>query len=151
MRFPYSSLIAADPASGDFLVFRRPEIPVTIIGPAGWVTYIGLVDTGSDNTIFPKSVADYLRIRLEPASVGAATAFGGNRVEFQAGDVELRVAVDGESVRWPTPVCFFDFPTQEDETVILGHSGFLDYFLASFDGKLGVLTLVANDELPASS
>ena len=33
--------------------------------------------------------------------------------------------------------------------IILGHTGFLEYFTATFDGKFGALTLVPNDELPA--
>ena len=62
MNFPYSTIISHDPDSGDFLLLRRPEIPITIGGPEREAAYVGLVDTGSDNTIFPLSVADYLGI-----------------------------------------------------------------------------------------
>jgi hypothetical protein len=37
---------------------------------------------------------------------------------------------------------------KERSAVILGHAGFLDYFEATFDGKLGTLSLRANDDLP---
>ena len=52
---------------------------------------------------------------------------------------------------WNTPVCFFEFPTANEETVILGHAGFLDYFTATFDGKLGIVTLIPNDDFPLSN
>ena len=124
MKFPYSSLIAAAPDSDDYVVFRRPELPVTIVGPAGWVTLIALADTGSDNTIFPKSVADYLRIPLQPMPGGSASVIGGQRVELLSGDVALRLEAEGAIVQWSTPVFFFDFSSPEEETVILGHAGF---------------------------
>lgn len=148
MKFPYSSLIASDPSSSDFVILRRPEIPITIIGPAGWVTCLGLVDTGSDNTIFPKTLADYLHIRLNEETTSSATSFGGSRVDLEIGEVELRIEANGESFRWRTPVSFFDFASHDEEMVILGHAGFLDYFLAAFDGKLSDVSLAASDEMP---
>ena len=33
---------------------------------------------------------------------------------------------------------------------VVGSSGFLDYFTATFDGKAGHLTLVPNEDLPAA-
>ena len=111
---------------------------------------MGLVDTGSDNTILPKSVADRLGVPL----VGTgppATVFGGHHVQLLVGDVTLQLEAEGEVLRWTAQVHFFDFVDEEDETVILGHSGFLDYFTATFDGKQGTLNLIPNDELPAVS
>jgi hypothetical protein len=150
MRFPYSSVISIGSGSGEFLLLRRPGIPVVIIGPQGSATYIGLVDTGSDNTIFPKSVADYLGIPCEPIT-GAANVFGGHRVQLLNGNAVLKLEVDGDSCAWNAALCFYDFPSPEDETVIFGHNGFLDYFTATFDGELGVLTSLPNSELPSTS
>jgi hypothetical protein len=149
--FPYSSIISADPGTGDFLLFRRPEIPVTISGPIGSATYVGLVDTGSDNTIFPRSVAELLGISVQTSSGPAASVFGGQRVQLLTGEAILKLESDGQTLIWKTAVCFFDFATPEEETVILGHSAFLDYFTATSDGKSGVLTLIPNDELPSAS
>jgi hypothetical protein len=114
------------------------------------MTLIGLVDTGSDNTIFPKSVADHLQIATESASGPAANAFGGQRIQLLNGDATLLLESDGETCSWKTVTCFFNFDSPEDETVILGHAGFLDYFTATFDGKSATLTLIANDELPTN-
>lgn len=124
---------------------------MTVIGAAGTGSYSGLVDTGSDNTILPKSVADRLGVPLVAAPGPPATVFGGHHVQLLVGQVTLQWEVDGEVVRWRVEVYFFDFADEEDETVILGHSGFLDYFTATFDGKQGILTLIPNDELPAVS
>jgi len=149
MIFPYTAIIAESPDGSDFLLLRRPEIPVTVVGAVRSAAFIGLVDTGSDQTILPKSIADYLGIALEPTTGPAARTFGGHSVRLLAGDVVFKLEADGESLIWKTPVAFFDFPAKDDETLILGHSGFLDYFTATFDGKLGVLTLNPNDDLPA--
>jgi hypothetical protein len=62
--------------------------------------------------------------------------------------VILKLQSVEESLTWKTTVFFHDFAAAEDETVILGHLGFLEYFTAVFDGKLATLALTPNDELP---
>jgi hypothetical protein len=150
MKFPYSSVITAAPGSSDFYLIRRPEIPVTICGPSGRMTLIGLVDTGSDNTIFPKSVADQLNIATSATAVPTATAFGGQRIEMRTGDVVLMLEPKDEpAFGWPTTVSFFDFASPGDEAVVLGHAGFLEFFTAIFDSSGTELTLIANDDSAA--
>jgi predicted aspartyl protease len=147
MIFSYQPIISLAPDGVDYVLLLRPEIPVTVIGATGQATYLGLVDTGSDNTILPKSVADRFGVRL--VDVGpSAKVFGGNQVRLKVGPVTLRLEAEGEVVQWPVEVHFYDFPDEEDEMVILGHSAFLDYFTATFDGKQGTLNLVPNDNLP---
>ena len=149
MIFYYQPIVSLAPDGRDYLLILRPEIPVTVIGPTGEATYLGLVDTGSDNTILPKSVADRLGVPL----VGTgppATVFGGHQVKLLTGNVTLQLEAEGEVLRWTAQVHFFDF-ADEEETVILGHAAFLDYFTATFDGKQGTLNLIPNDELPAVS
>jgi len=149
MIFPYSSIVAPAPDGDDYILVRRPEIPITIVGPAGSGTYIGLVDTGSDNTILPVSIANDLGIVLETVQGATATVFGGHRVQLLMGQAALKLEADsGESVEWKTHLFFFEFAAQEHEAVILGHSGFLDYFAATFDGHHCTVNLVANADLP---
>lgn len=147
MKFPYNTLLSEDPQSGDYLVFRRPEIPITISHNQLHATLIGLVDTGSDFTIFPKSVAEYLQLPLVD-SPGTSSAFGGHEVKLLEGSAMLQLATDDQTLAWPAEIRFCDFARAADETVILGHYGFLDFFTAIFDGKEGILTLVPNDEFP---
>lgn len=149
MKFAYASIIAQAPGESDFLLLRRPEIPVTIVGPGGTATFIGLVDTGSDHTILPYSVASLLGVTIDQLDGPSASVFGGHKVQLLQGNVVFQLTADeGETISWTTPVCFFEFPQNVDEALILGHAGFLDYFTATFDGKEAVLTLIPNDELP---
>jgi hypothetical protein len=147
MIFPYQPVIVAGPG-GDFLELLRPEIEVSIVGRSGMATFVGLVDTGSDNTIFPKSIADDLGIPLTPSSSPPAKSFGGHSIPLSAGTVLLQLASDEIIVRWQSMINFYDFDSPELETVILGHAGFLEFFSATFDGKDGTLTLTPNDEIP---
>lgn len=147
MIFYYQPIVSLAPDGRDYLLILRPEIPVTVIGPKEEGTYSGLVDTGSDNTILPKSVADQLGIPLVSGGP-PATVFGGHHVHLEVGQVTLQLEAEGEVVRWSAEVQFFAFADEADETVILGHAGFLDYFTATFDGKRGTLSLIPTDELP---
>ena len=67
------------------------------------------------------------------------------------GDVELELEEQQERVRWKSRVQFYDFANPEDETLILGHAGFLDYFSAMFDGEKGLLSLTSNSTLPETA
>ncbi len=149
MIFSYSVVVSQDQESGDYLLFRRPEVPVTMIGPARTRTLLGLVDTGSDHTIVPMSVADNLGLDVNEFAITTANVFGGQSVRLQSGEVVLRLEADGATVTWPTLVSFFDFPSEADETIILGHAGFLEFFTSTFDGELESLTLVPNRNLPS--
>ena len=149
MNFPYSSVILADPQSGDFALTHRPEIPITISGPNGSVALIGLVDTGSDFSIFPQAIAELLGIGLLPIANRGASVFGGSPVPLLSGTATLTVEQDDESLRWETSVEFFDFGHESDTTAILGYSGFLEFFTAIFDGDSLLLSLLANQNLPA--
>ena len=109
-----------------------------------------LVDTGADNTILPMSVADVCGIPTEAGLGPQMEAYGGQKIPTRFGNVTFELGEDDEAVRWQARVQFFDFITPDGESLILGHSGMLDYFSADFDGQEAVLTLTVNDELPAS-
>lgn len=147
MKFPYSTGVFESADSDDFYLVRRPEIPVTIIGENGSATVLALVDTGSDSTIFPLSVADHLGIEVEHDSTPLARSFAGHQVSLLSGVAFLEIESGDEPLRWQAPVCFFDFDSPDQETAVLGHEGFLEFFTAIFDGKACELTLEANDEL----
>ena len=77
-------------------------------------------------------------------------AYGGQKIPSQFGNVTFELGAGDEAVRWTARVQFFDFATPDGESLILGHSGMLDFFSADFDGQEAVLTLTVNDELPAT-
>ena len=148
MKFPYQPLIWFDGLTRSFDDVMRPEIELTVHGPSASVSYSALVDTGADQVVLPCSLARRLGVTLDPSRTRPAKVFGGSCLAFQSGKVELEVGPTGQSVRWATTVCFLDFDSQEDEVLILGHAGFLDYFTASFDGEQAELTLRPNDRVP---
>jgi hypothetical protein len=91
-----------------------------------------LVDTGADNTILPESIADVLGIPLQKCKGPSATAFGGQEIALSFADIELELVHPDRSFRWETRV-FFVSGGSDKEAIILGHQGFLDYFIATFD------------------
>lgn len=146
MRFPYTTAISQDPDTKDYLFFRRPELHVRLVGPEGSQMFVGLVDTGSDRTIFPRDAADALGIELSQGP-GGALGFGGHGINLLVGEGMLEIEADGERIAWRAEMWFAEFAT-EDDAVLLGHAGFLDYFRAEFDGEQSELTLLPNGQMP---
>jgi hypothetical protein len=77
----------------------------------------------------------------------AARAFGGQAIPRFYADVELELARADGRLRWPAHVYFLTAGTDE-ETIIRGQQGFLDYFTATFMGEECVLDLEPNSYLP---
>ncbi len=148
MRFPYTLSVARSIDNGEEIVLLRPEIPIRVYGPAGAAEMLALVDTGSDNSILPLSIARDLGIKTTLGKGPAATAYGGQQIALSFAEVELEVSQDDTLVRWRSRLYFADFPGDMEKAVILGHEGFLDYFTATFDGGDCVVTLEPNDGIP---
>lgn len=149
MKFPYRPIIWFDKAKNSFDQVMRPEIKLIVHGPNESVVYRALVDTGSDDVVLPASIARYLGVAVSPAP-RAGRAFGGSRLEFLIGDLELEIRADSQAIRWQTEVKFLEFPSEEDEVLVLGHGGFLEFFTATFDGEQAELTLELNNRFPKS-
>ncbi len=147
MRFDYACNISAVTDSGDFLTVFRPEIQIRIHGPLGSKLFDALVDTGSDNTIFPASAARLLGIRVVRATGPDAQAFGGQEIALSYAEVELELIHSDGNLRWPAPAYFLAEDAKE-ETVLLGRDGFLEYFTATFIGDEFALELQPNEYLP---
>ncbi len=148
MKFSYSGVLAPAPDSGEEVVIFRPEVPLTVHGPNGSRQYVALVDTGADNTVFPAAVARHLGIQTVEGRGPAAVAFGGQRLSLSYADVKLSLTGPEETLQWLARVFFVENPGSDDETLVVGHQGFLDFFVATFDGHECELELVATDELP---
>lgn len=148
MKFPYSAIVSFDPDTGEPMLLLRPEIEIRIWGPNGFRNYLALVDTGADNTIFPRSAATALGIPLRPPRGGQSKSFGGHIVAIELGDAEMEISSTGESYRWPQRLHFYDTSGEDEEVAILGHVGFLEFFTATFDGKSAWLELVPYGTFP---
>jgi predicted aspartyl protease len=151
MKFSYSAVVAPAPDSGEQLVIFRPEVPLTLHGPNGSRQYIALVDTGADNTILPIAVAHHFGIETVAAQGPAAVAFGGQRILLSYADVELSLSDSDATLRWLARVFFVEDAESDEETLVVGHQGFLDFFVAIFDGSECELELIPTVELPSAS
>ncbi len=151
MKFPYSGFISRAPDTGDEVVIFRPEIPLRLHGVNGFAAYLALVDTGADNSMFPLSIARELGIETNKAKGPGATAFGGQEISLSFADIALEISEQNATVCWEARVHFFDFANSELETLVVGHQGFLDFFVATFDGGQMTLDLQPNNDMPLVS
>jgi len=148
MRFAYLASISRSPVDGEPDLVHRPEVPIRIIGPNLSSSHYGLVDTGADNTILPARLVDELGVTTVATSGPGVDAFAGGNVAVSAAEVTLALSDGEDQVRWTTDVLCCRFARPEDEMVILGYQGFLEYFTATFDGENCELELVPNARLP---
>lgn len=126
----------------------QPKIPVVLAGPKGERRFNALVDTGSDLTILPVyDVAELTGVKINRRT--RATVQGrseAHREELFLGEsCKLLLLGDDESYQWETNVWFSD---DDASPPILGHVGFLEFFLAMFDGLKRELTLSPNKNFP---
>jgi hypothetical protein len=133
MRFRYQRYRTKSPVLPGGIV-TRPEISVKVICPAGSVKLDALVDTGSDLTLLPRWVAGQIGVAVDDTMRWPVGGIAGQTLEASPGDLELEIASDGSSYRLATTVAFVNYPAGSKAMVILGHSGFLDYFRVTFDG-----------------
>ena len=147
MKFAYREYLTQLPGTSDFRLILRPVISIRIAGPriTGW--WDALVDTGADETLLPRSLAELLEIELEEAT-SQAIGITGDKLTVHYGEVEFHVANADDNVTWRTTVGFVEFKSSDDEVIVLGHGGFLDYFTAKFDGERAELKLTPNSLLP---
>ena len=113
-------------------------------GPRRTVTVQALVDTGSDETVFPASLANALGIELDYGATGQASAVGGHEVRLVPGSATLLLSQRAEEYRWRSTVAFLEVDQPEDEIILLGFAGFLEFFEARFDSDNYTVTLIPN-------
>jgi hypothetical protein len=146
---PYMAIPASRPipSLGGSLFRHRPILAVRLAGPAGMKVRDGLLDTGSDDTVFDDSLAGVLGVDLRQAEermVGLAGRPTPVRCRYAA--VELRIS-DGvtETYEWSAIVGFVAGPLHYN---LLGHAGFLQYFRSDFDGEARLVTIIPKPSFP---
>ncbi len=126
----------------------RPVISLTVIGPAGKETPYALVDTGSDDVVFPIDLAHRLGIDLSQApqrqSQGVGSA-GGVAVLFAP--VILSLSDSVQTVRWRATV---GFTSASLRFCLLGVAGGLEFFQTILDVPQRTLELHPHATLPAT-
>jgi hypothetical protein len=122
-------------------------VSITLIGPSGSYLMDGLIDSGSDETIFPEFVAGIVGIDLSGATSLPTRGIGAGSVVVRFVDVTLRIADSHERHEWSALVGFAPLGRR---IAILGFAGFLQYFTATLHGDLERLELTVNALYPGT-
>ena len=150
MKIPYQPFpVGATPLipSG---VIHEPRVPLYLLGPSGLASYSALLDTGAAHCIVPASEAAALGIDLADAEQIETAGFTGDSLTLSLAPVDFRISHGGQSFQWPAFVGFAPFANPEDEIVLLGHLGCLDYFRTTFDGDAREVELVPTEAFPGT-
>ena len=131
------------PSLGGGLVRYRPIMAIRVGGPAGSWILDGLLDPGSDDTIFPEWVAPVIGLDLS-AAVDHHLHLAGRASPLRCRyfSTTLRIT-DGkqESYEWDAVVGFVAIPLK---CPLLGQAGFLQYLDFNFRGADHIADLSPN-------
>lgn len=123
----------------------RPVLAVRLIGPLSSRPYDGCIDTASDDTIFPRSLAQALGIDLTGAPQGPARPASGVVISYLYARVTRRVTDGLEECAWEATVGFADLRLR---WALLGHAGFLEFFDTDLRGARREVILAPNPSFP---
>lgn len=148
MKFPYQHYRTPPSLLDGSEELWRPEIPLHLIGKTGELFTYGLLDTGADGVLISRSIADDVGIGRDESSRWDVRGVSGESLEAVLGHVEIEVMDHQESVCWlmPVGVVTFDDPANND-IVLLGQTGFLQYFDTRFLGAKHFVELLPNGTL----
>jgi len=150
LRFPLRGFRSSTPIPSlrGGLIRCKPVIPITIFGPRGQQARLALIDTGSDDVVFPIALANHLGIDLSQApqrqSQGVGSA-GGVPVLFAP--VILSLSDSVQTVRWRATV---GFTSASLRFCVFGIAGGLEFFQTLLDVPKNILELHPNSTLPAT-
>ncbi len=122
-------------------------MPVTLIGPTGTHLDRALIDTGSDDTVFPEAVAARVGIDLTGAPSRTAAGVGRVPAPLRYAEVTLRLTDGVEFREWRAWVGFTAAALRQP---LLGYAGFLQFFTAVFDGEHEEVELTVNALYPGT-
>jgi hypothetical protein len=145
MKFPYKSIKLQKPA----WTLRgrhdrpRPLLTAALIGPStgSSIPQQGLLDTGSDDTVFSELLASLIGVDLTHAPIGEASGIGGGTAILRYAEVVLRLSDGREHREWTARVGFTSAPLRRP---LFGFAGFLQFFTASFHGDREEVELTIN-------
>jgi predicted aspartyl protease len=119
----------------------RPVVPFSVPGPKDTWVDMGLLDTGSDETILPMDAARYIGLDLSQAPTGATAGLGSVLLPLQYAEVKLRLSDGKENREW---MAWVGFTTVRIKRPILGFAGVLQFFTTSFHGDREEVFLEVN-------
>jgi hypothetical protein len=145
MKFPYQPIKLNKAAWTLRGRFDRPQplLTAAVIGPSTGVTVpqLGLLDTGSDDTVFPERLAAQIGVDLTNAPTGGASGVGSGKALLRYAEVVLRLSDGREHRQWTARVGFTSAPLRRP---LFGFAGFLQFFSATFHGDREEVELTIN-------
>jgi len=123
----------------------RPVIPIRITGPADTALVDATLDSGSDRTVFPASLAPVLGLDLASLPWGRAIAVGGAEVPYRRIEAELCLGDGVEKYTWTGLVYFIEYALKP---ALLGHESMLEYFNVVFFGERCKINMRPNNSFP---
>ena len=135
MKFTYRQYQTDPSPSVPSGILNRPEVRLRVVGPTGVVSAWALVDTGSDDTLLPLSAARRIGAALDPSQSWTIEGIGGHALPVILGEVTLELVGSNQIFRWLAKVGFIDFADPQDEVLVIGHAGCLDFFRVTCDGS----------------
>lgn len=106
-----------------------------------------LLDTGSDDCIFPEAIAPRIGVDLSQAQAHTLTPIGGSPSVIRYCEVMLRLADGVEFREWRAWVGFSSLRMRYP---VLGFAGCLQFFTVTFHGDREVVELAVNGLYPGT-
>lgn len=129
MKLPYFKLPNPDPSKKFISV---PWIPVTIRANDREDTFLMLVDSGADNCIFDKEIADFIGLNLVDGKLINTGGLGGFAKVYYFDDIYINVG----GHEFKTKAGFINGKLIEGKLAgVLGRQGFFDNFKVCIDEK----------------
>ena len=125
----------------------RPVFRVSLVGPVRTWVAEALLDTGSDDTVFPEWIAAKIGLDLSRAPTGEASGVGLAPAVLRYAELNLRLTDGREFREWPAWV---GFTTAKLKQPLLGFAGCLQFFAAFFQGDREEVELTVNGSYPGN-
>ena len=151
VKFPYRRYQVRGSTGSTPRIIHRPVIPIRLTGPGGDLRLFALVDTGADETLFPRWAAEQIEVPVDESKPLDIVGIGGHRVSALPGHVEFELTDDQQVYQWPSVVRFASWPESQTQLAILGHAGCLNFFTTIFDGHARAIDITPNSTFPGST
>ncbi|MBT4135949.1 hypothetical protein HOD75_01125 [archaeon] len=105
---------------------HRPLIPFTLIGNNKEYGFFGILDSGSDLTVLPKEVADFLGVKK--IGEDELTGISNDKVKVDLGYINIIFGKNREEREYTLPILI----NEKSDNIIIGRAGFFEQFKITF-------------------
>jgi hypothetical protein len=125
----------------------RPLIAVTLVGSGGIKATEALLDTGSDDCVFPEQHAAVIGVDLSSAPQRTLAGISQTGYLVRYALIRLRLTDGIEFREWPAWVGFTNAPLPHPTR---GYAGCLQFFAATFRGDAQEVELTVTTSYPGT-